>query len=93
MKMGTDKRFSDWRDCTEVDCNECELYYLNQCDGVSEAQNRVCTAFKATRGIVIPEQIKWLKTRLKRLILALAILGVWNAIMTIIILIYYFGIL
>lgn len=91
MSNETNKRFADWVEC-EVDCNECELYWTNACDGVHKAQKRTCTAFKATRSVVIPLEIKWLKTRLKWLKTALLISGVYQAIMTIIILIYYFGI-
>lgn len=65
-----------FEDFPTVDCNECELYWINQCDGVQKAQKRSCTTFKATRSVVIPEEIKWLKTRLKRLTRALVILGV-----------------
>ena len=89
MDKNKAKRFDEWE---EVDCNSCEKYYLNQCDGVQKAQKRSCTSFKATRGIVIPQEIKWLKTRLKWLIGALVILGGYQLLMTIIILIYYFGI-
>lgn len=89
MSKPTNKRFSDWTDCTEVDCNECELWWLNQCDGVQKAQERRCTAFKATRSVVIPQEMKWLRTRLKRLTVALWFLGVSYVITTIIIL--FFG--
>lgn len=73
-------------DFPTVDCNECELYYLNQCDGVHKAQKRSCTTFKATRGIDIPKEIKWLKTRLKRLVGALIGLGVFQVIIILFIL-------
>lgn len=73
--LGNDKRrFEGWE--TPVDCNDCEKYWLNQCDGVCKARERQCTAFKATRSVVIPEQIKSLKKRLKWLTRALAVLGV-----------------
>ena len=61
------KRFDNWDDCYEVDCNSCEHYYTNSCDGVPEGKKRTCTAFKASRGIVIPQEIEMLKTSLKSL--------------------------
>lgn len=81
MKSET-KIFDDF---PTVDCNECELYWINQCDGVHKAQKRSCTTFKATRGVVIPEEIKWLKTRLKRLTGALIVLGVFQLLILILI--------
>lgn len=62
--MSSQRRFSEWEDC-EVDCNQCENYYINRCDGVPKGKKRSCTAFKASRSVVIPEEIKRLKTRLK----------------------------
>lgn len=58
------KRFEEWED---VDCNQCENYYTNSCDGVPEGKKRPCNAFKAQRGIVIPEKIKRLENSLKSL--------------------------
>lgn len=86
----TNKRFDEWNEL--VDCNECELYYLNQCDGVPVAQKRSCTSFKATRHISIPQELKWLKTRLKWLYRGLGAMGVILIGLSIIILKYYFGI-
>lgn len=86
--MSDKKRiFDEWE---EVDCNNCESYWINQCNGVGEAQERPCTAFKATRSVVIPQQIKWLKTRLKWLYVALGLMGIVVIGLSIIILKYYF---
>lgn len=79
-------------DFPQVDCNECELYWLNQCDGVHKARERTCNSFKASRCVVIPEQIKSLQKRLKWLVGALVVLGVIQLVMFIIILKYYFSI-
>lgn len=84
------KRFDEWDEL--VDCNSCENYYSNTCDGVPVAQKRSCTAFKATRHISIPLEIKWLKTRLKWLYVALGVMSVVLIGLSIIILKYYFGI-
>ncbi len=61
MSEKTPKRFEDWE---EVDCNECERYWLNQCDGAKthgKGSKLTCTSFLATRNVVIPEQIKSLQ--------------------------------
>lgn len=83
MKDDKQKIFDDF---PTVDCNECELYWINQCDGVHKAQERPCTAFKATRGVVIPLQIKSLQIALKRLTGAYVLLALSQIIMLILIL-------
>lgn len=84
------KRIFD--DFPTVDCNQCEIYYLNQCDGVVEGQERPCTAFKATRHVLIPQEIARLRTRLKWLYVGLGVMGVFQVILTISILILYLNI-
>ena len=79
--MSSQKRFEDWE---EVECNECERYWLNQCDGVkpsNKAQKVPCNSFLATRSVVIPEQIKklnyevfWLKLFVIILLAAVSLL-------------------
>ena len=67
------KRFEDWED---VDCNQCERYWDNSCDGVPlKGSRRVCTAFSATRSVIIPLQIKRLERRLEGLTAASAIMA------------------
>lgn len=63
------KRFDEWEEM--VDCNDCEYYWDNTCDGVQKAQERSCTSFKATRSVVIPQKLNALETRLKWLTRAL----------------------
>lgn len=55
------KRFEDW---TTVDCNECEHYWTNSCDGVCKGSQKPCNSFLATRSVIIPEQIKWIDKRI-----------------------------
>ena len=78
-----ERRFDEWGHT--VDCNDCEHYWSNACDGVSEAQKRSCTAFKATRSVVIPLQINALRTRLKWLTAGVITLGILQVIMLIVI--------
>lgn len=67
------KIFEEW---TEVDCNQCELYFLNQCDGVKNNSKKKCTGFLATRHVIIPEQIKQLQDSIKRLRYSYFTLGI-----------------
>jgi hypothetical protein len=52
------KVFDDFK---EVDCEECESWQLNQCDGVHVGSQRSCTAYKAVRRLNTPQQIKALQ--------------------------------
>jgi hypothetical protein len=58
------KRFEDWE---EVDCNECERWWINQCDGASKGSKKGCNSYLATRSIVIPERLNSLEKRVNRL--------------------------
>lgn len=63
--MSESKRFEDW---VEVDCNECEHYWDSSCSGVKtplKSDRKPCTSFLATRSVVIPLQIKALRSHLK----------------------------
>lgn len=50
-----------------VDCNTCEHYHNNTCDAVPVGSERTCTAFKATRKVNIPEEIKSLREQIRGL--------------------------
>lgn len=63
-----------FEDFPTVDCNECESWWNNQCDGVTEGSQKLCTAFKAVRRVNIPLKIERLRKALKRLIGAIIIL-------------------
>jgi hypothetical protein len=66
MSTSTDsKRFEEWT--CKVDCNECERWWTNQCDGVFQGSEKPCKSFLATRRIVIPARVKSLEKRVKRL--------------------------
>lgn len=71
-QTGNPKRFEDF---IEVDCNECEHYWDNSCDGVSKAQKRSCTSYKASRSVVIPQEISSLRKEINGLRMALVILA------------------
>ena len=59
--MSEHKRFEDWE---EVDCNECARYWDSSCDAVDKDSKRHCTSYLATRSIVIPLQIKALRSHI-----------------------------
>jgi hypothetical protein len=54
-----------FEDFPTVDCNECENYWTNSCDGANTGSQRLCKTFKAVRRVSIPEEVNVLKTRLK----------------------------
>lgn len=61
-------RFDEWEGI--VDCNSCTLYWDEQCDGAQntpQGSTRLCKAFKATRRVDIPLQIKSLQRGLETL--------------------------
>ena len=68
-------------DFTCVDCNDCERWWLNQCDGVkpstsnSNGSTRVCNGFLATRNIHIPQKIKTQQKQIECLIW-------WNVVLS-----------
>ena len=45
------KRFDDW---PKVDCEECERWWTNQCDGASKGSSKPCNVFLATRRTSLP---------------------------------------
>ena len=73
----SDRKIFD--DFPKVDCNYCERYYLNQCDGAKigdKALKRPCKQFLPTRELDMPREIKSLKTANKRLTAGFMILVV-----------------
>ena len=62
MEPSKTKIFEDF---PKVDCNECENYWTNSCDGTAIGSERLCKTFKAVRRVNIPIEISALKTRLK----------------------------
>ena len=58
-----------------VDCEDCNHWWNNSCDGVKKGSERLCNAFIATRNVIIPQEIEELKKALRRLSVSLALLG------------------
>lgn len=54
-------------DFPTVDCEGCESWQLNRCDGVSVGSERSCTAYKAIRRLNTPYEIKMLQKGYKDL--------------------------
>ena len=62
--MSENKRFDNWE---KVDCNECVNWWNDSCNGAPQGSEKLCTAFKAQRSVVIPAEIKELRESVKRL--------------------------
>lgn len=58
-------RFDNWE--AVVDCNDCESYWNESCDGVSDGSTRLCRAFTARRKVNIPLQLKDQQMAIERL--------------------------
>jgi hypothetical protein len=71
-------------DFPEVDCNACECYYTNQCDGTPTGSEKPCKTFKAVRRVDIPLQIKAAQDGLERLRTVLSIHSVFQLILDVI---------
>ena len=67
------KIFDDYE---SVDCNQCDSWWTNTCDGVKKGTERHCTAFKAVRRVDIPLEIERLRKAVKWLIFSLVCLGI-----------------
>lgn len=69
-------RFDDYSDIpTLVDCNKCEAYWNNQCDGAVKGSEKPCKAFVAIRRVDIPLEIKRLRKAVNSLSLSLLVVG------------------
>ena len=52
-------------DFPKVDCNDCENYYTNACDGALQGSERHCKTFLATRGVNLPKRLSELEKDVK----------------------------
>lgn len=74
--------FDDWSDVK--DCNKCQEYWNDTCDGSQIGVERPCKAFKATRSVDIPLKIKSLESALKCVHGLLTILAIgWFLLMVV----------
>ncbi len=54
------KRFTDWDD--KVDCNDCQHYHVNKCDGITvRGSEKHCKSFLATRKVFYLRELKRLQ--------------------------------
>ena len=67
-------KFDDWSEVKE--CNDCEHYWNSLCDGTPKGSEKRCTAFKATRKVDIPLEIKSLRKRLNWLNVSQILCGI-----------------
>lgn len=57
----SNSKFDDWSDIK--DCNDCQHYWTDTCDGVQKGSQKPCNSFIATKRVDIPDEIKWLRKR------------------------------
>lgn len=79
------KRFSEW---VEVDCNECQRYWDNSCDGCKDTlkgSKTPCNSFLATRSVIIPQQIEQLKKSVNGLKTDVLLLGLCVGMLTLLV--------
>lgn len=60
----------------DADCNECERYWINQCEGAKLGSVRTCKEYLATRRTNIPLEIKRLQNALKLLEIVVVLLNI-----------------
>ena len=50
-----------------VDCNECQHYWNDTCDGVPSNKERACSSYIATKKVDLPNKIMLLERKVKNL--------------------------
>lgn len=80
------KFFDSW----DVDCNSCQEYFNNTCDGAKIGKTVKCKSYYATRQVDLPKRIDENKAEIKKLnkqlAIAYAIIGL-NALSDIILIV------
>lgn len=66
-EQNANQKLKVFDDFPTVDCEECEHWQLNKCDGHSVGTESSCTAFKVVRRLNTPQEIKALQKGLERL--------------------------
>ena len=51
----------------EVECNNCQRYWLDQCDATKVDDTKPCNSYIATRKMDIPDKVKVLDDKVKSL--------------------------
>lgn len=59
--MEQNKIFDDYY----VDCNECQHYWNDTCDGVPSNKERACTSFIATTKVDLPKKLNALEKKVQ----------------------------
>ena len=73
--MSTKQIFDDF---PSVECDNCEMYYTNRCDGSDmplKGSYSPCKSFLPVRNVTIPNDIKKLQNDVKWLGISVCILG------------------
>ena len=59
--MSEEKNNKIFDEFPKVDCNECERYWINQCDGIQKGNQKLCKSFLATRKVNILQELEEIK--------------------------------
>ena len=66
-EQNANQKLKVFDDFPTVDCEECEHWQINRCDGHSVGTESSCTAFKVVRRLNTPQEIKALQKGYKDL--------------------------
>ena len=75
-EQNANQKLKVFDDFPTVDCEECEHWQINRCDGHSVGTEASCTAFKVVRRLNTPYEIKMLQKGYKDLTRASIINGI-----------------
>lgn len=71
--MTDEKRFDDW---VEVECNDCERYWTDQCDGLPEGKTKPCGSYMACRKTDYAKRLRAVEKKTEDLEISKTILGI-----------------
>ena len=60
----------------EVDCNDCQRYWLDQCDGSKVNVQKPCSSFLATKKMDIPEKVKSIEEKYENIRICIITLSI-----------------
>ena len=66
-----------------VDCNECQHYWNDTCDGVPTTKERKCTSFMAIKKVDLPKRINRLEEKNKILGKILIATYIWLIVLSV----------
>lgn len=86
--MTEEKRFDDW---VEVECNNCERYWTDQCDGVQEGKTKPCGSYLACRKTDYAKRLREVEKKVETLEIFKGIITLAVLLLAVAILVGRFG--